>query len=241
MQVLKIVAEGFVASFRYPHFMLGVQPTFQIPPPATIYGHICSVLGEWFDPAGVKFAMHFTYQARFNDIEHTHIVTPATGKLPGTKQPKVLEGSINPYLRELLFRPRLVLYLNKPEWMGAFRTPRYPVLLGRSQDLFTYTKIETINLQQDNHAYLEHTLAPYDMVRQTGKGIVVLMPRYLDYHNKRYPEFERYVMLHQRVHSHDLLRFNDNHANYWVDPTSPEIKGDNLGLIFHSWVDDYVA
>lgn len=52
MQVLKIVLEGVTTSFRYPHFMLGVQPSFPPPPPATIYGHVCSALGEWVAPEG---------------------------------------------------------------------------------------------------------------------------------------------------------------------------------------------
>lgn len=58
MQVLKVVVEGLTTSFRYPHFVQGVQPTFEMPPPATIYGHICSALGEWVDPKGVTFAYH---------------------------------------------------------------------------------------------------------------------------------------------------------------------------------------
>lgn len=237
MQVLKVVGEGLVTSFRYPHFMQEIQPTFDMPPPATIYGHICSVLGDWFDPAGVCYAIHFSFQTKFQDIEHTHILSHATGKLPGSKIPKVLEGSVNPFNRDLLFKPRLTLYINRPEWVHAFRNPKYPVVLGRSQDLFTYTQVEVIELKERDHAYLEHTLAPYSFVRNTGKGIVVLMPRFLDYQNKRYPEFCRYVVLHHRVHSRDLLRFQDEKLSFWIDPSSPEIDGDQLGLIFHSWVD----
>ena len=67
MDVLKIVAEGVTTSFRYPHFTLGIQPTFDMPPPATIYGHICSAVGEWLDPDGLQFAYHFTAEAKAND------------------------------------------------------------------------------------------------------------------------------------------------------------------------------
>ena len=238
MQVLKVVAEGFVTSFRYPHFMLGIQPTFEIPPPATLYGHICSALGEWIDPAGVQFAIHFTFQTRFEDLEHTHIVTPAVGKLAGTQHPKVMEGAVNPYTRELLFKPRLVLYINKPEWLSAFVSPRYPVVLGRSQDLFTYTHVEIVDLEQAGNAYLEHTIVPYSYVRRTAKGIVVLMPRFLDYHNKRFPRFSRYVILHRRIHSRQLLHLQGEQLNFWIDPATTEIDGDRLGLVFHSWVGD---
>ena len=44
LELVKVVAEGLITSFRYPHFMWQKQPTFEMPPPATIYGHICSAV-----------------------------------------------------------------------------------------------------------------------------------------------------------------------------------------------------
>ena len=96
MRVLRVVAEGLTTSFRRPHFMHGIQPTFRMPPPATIYGHLCSALGNVVPPDGITFAYHFTAQTSFSDIEHTHIVSESSGKLQGTSYPKVLEGAINP-------------------------------------------------------------------------------------------------------------------------------------------------
>lgn len=241
MRVLKVVAEGFTTSFRYPHFMQGVHPTFEMPPPATIYGHICSALGEWVSPEGVEFAYHFTYQARFDDVEHIHVVTASSGKLPRTKLPKVLEGAVNPFKRTMLFNPRLVLYLNRPEWEAAFRSPRYVVVLGRSQDLFTYTSVSVVELMRAEHAYFEHTLVPYKMALQAGRGYAVLMPRFLDYANGRAPTFARYVVLNRRVHSSEFLRFAGLavETEFWIDPTSPESNGAHLGLAFHTFVGEY--
>lgn len=239
MDVLKIEAEGVTTSFRYPYFMQGIQPTFEMPPPATIYGHICSALGEWVLPDGIKFAYHFSYLAKFTDVEHVHIVSPAGGKLPGTAIPKVLGGAINPFKREILFQPRLVLYINKPEWEDAFRSPYYPVVLGRSQDLFCYRRVSVVKLLFSKSAYFERTLAPYRMVLRTGRGYMVLMPRFLDYNYGRNPSFARYVIMHKRVYSPDLLQYEgDPEAVYWVDPESSEEKGMHLGLLFHSFVGD---
>src|SRR5260221_7605158 len=92
MRVLKVTLEGITTSFRYPHFMTGVQPSFPVPPPSTIYGHICSALGEWVDPEGLAFAYHFTAQESVVDLEHIHVLSASTGKLPGSQYPKVLEG-----------------------------------------------------------------------------------------------------------------------------------------------------
>lgn len=238
MHVLKITAEGVTTSFRRPHFMQGIQPTFQMPPPATIYGHICSALGELVAPDAVAFAYHFTAQASFRDIEHVHIVAAASGKLKNAPSyPKVLEGGVQPFKREVLFQPRLTLYLNRPDWIEAFRHPRYAVVLGRSQDLFTYTSIEQIDLLQAEQAYFEHTLLPYTMAAQVGRGIAELLPRYLDYERKRAPTFARYLLLEDRVSSSEFWPDERQEPlRFWVDPTAPSVAGMYRGVMFHTFV-----
>jgi len=221
MRVLKVVAE--------------------MPPPATIYGHICSTLGEWFDPTGVQFAYHFTHQGqgRNVDLEHIIVLSPSGGYLPGTKVPKVLQGKVNPFERELLFQPRLTLYVNRPEWAPAFRSPHYAVVLGRSQDLCTYTHVSVVELEQAGCAYFEHTLAPHEMALRTLRGVTVLMPRYLDYARNRTPIFGRYVVIGKRVMSDKFVQFGDRpNGPYWVDPTTSEVKGAHLGLAFLSFTGD---
>ena len=241
MRVLKIVAEGITTSFRYPHFMQRVHPTYPMPPPATIYGHICSTLGEWFDPHGVQFAYHFTAEGRTVDLEHIIVLSSSTSKLPGTEYPKVMEGKVNPFERELLFRPSLTLYINQPEWEEAFCSPHYAVALVSSQDLFNYTQITTVELEQVESAYFEHTLAPHEMALQFGRGIALTMPRYLDYARNRLPTFGQYLALQDRVFVPRDLDFqfeNMQYGPYWVDPTSPEVQGMHLGLPFLSFIND---
>ena len=237
MRVLRITAEGPTTSFRYPHFAQTIHPTFEAPPPATIYGHVCSALGEWIDPRGVEFAYHFQFATKFTDLEHVIVLTRGKGRLQGTDLPKALEGRVNPFVRHILFHPRLVLYLNRPEWESAFRSPRYTVVLGRSQDLFTYTSVGPVELQRADRAYLEHTLLPYDMAARTQRGYTVLMPRYLDYQNNRTPTFARYLVLHDRVKTSELNSFgSQGHSGYWIDPDSPRVDGSHLGLVFHTFV-----
>jgi CRISPR-associated protein Cas5t len=235
MRVLKVVLEGITTSFRYPHFMMGVQPTFPMPPPATIYGLICSTLGEWVDPQGLAFAYHFTAQGVVEDVEHIHVLSASSGRLPGMPYPKVLEGNVNPFRRQMLLHPRLVLYLNRPGWESTFRSPYYPVALGRSQDLCSYTSINVVDLEQSQEAYFEHTLLPYEMATQTATGIVALMPRWLDYEQNRQPFFDRYLLLQRPITSRDLLQFNAAPASYLSDPTAPQFKELPLGLVFHTF------
>lgn len=241
MHVLKVTLEGITTSFRYPHFMQGIHPTFEMPPPATIYGHVCSALGEWVAPEGMQFAYQFTHAGKFDDVEHVHVLATKTGKLPDTALPKVLEGAINPFKRQLLFRPRLTLYLNKPEWAGHFHSPHYPVVLGRSQDLCSYTHIETVELAlggDGDEAYFEHTLAPYRANLHTAAGYVATMPRFLDYAQNRRPSFARYLVLNRRVTQ--LLRFEGiDVPSFWVDPSAPTVDGKRLGLWFHTFTGFY--
>ena len=242
MRVLRVVAEGLTTSFRYPHFMQQIHPTYEMPPPSTIYGHIASALGHWFNPAGVEFAYRFTFAAKVTDVEHVILVSPkgSRSRLPGTKIPNVLEGRVNPFDRELLFQPKLTLYINQPDWEDAFRSPRYAVVLGRSQDLFTYTNIDVIELEQAERAYFEHTLAPHEMSLQFGRGVAMLMPQFVNYHNNRAPAFKQYVILRERVHlpGGQPIRFsNASSGPYWIDPTTPKDKDAHLGLPFLSFVE----
>lgn len=240
MRVLKVVADGLTTSFRYPQFMQQIHPSYPMPPPATIYGHIASALGEWFDPLGVQFAYRFTYAAKVKDMEHIIVLSAATGNLKDTKIPKVLEGNVNPFEREMFFQPHLTLYINRPEWENAFRSPRYAVALGRSQDLFTYSQVSIVELQPAGQAYFEHTLLPYSATRYTNRGFAVLMPRFVDYANKRRPAFASYFVVQERIHSQkDFLWFGEHpQESYWIDPETSEIEGNRLGLSFLSFTGD---
>src|SRR5574341_541881 len=167
MRVLKIVAEGLVTSFRYPHFAQGVHPTFEMPPPATIYGHVCSAFGDYIPQNSTRFAYHFKYESRFFDYEHLHVFG---------KEPKM-----NPFKRDLLFRPRLTLYLDNLDFYDAFLRPRYPVALGRAQDLMTYIDIRVIELQQAERAFYSGTLLTLPQAAQIGgRSFAATMPRFID-------------------------------------------------------------
>jgi CRISPR-associated protein Cas5t len=238
MRVLKVTLEGITTSFRYPHFMVNVQPSYRMPPPATIYGHICSALGEWVSPDGLAFAYHFTYDATFDDLEHIHVLSASGGKVPGTNLPKALEGNVNPFRRELLFHPQLTLYLNRPEWVAAFQSPRYAVTLGRSQDLCSYTSVEEIELIEHDRVYLEHTLLPFQMATQTVAGIVTLMPRWLDYQRQRAPTFGRYLLLERRVMSDTLIDYEQEHHSFLADPSAARVNDTYRGLVFHTFTGD---
>lgn len=248
MQALRIELEGEVASFRYPHFMWGVQPTFEMPPPATIYGHICSAVGSWIDPISVRFAYHFTHSGKFSDLEHIHaggMVEPITSQARKRLAQQGIsdvtmygESTVTPFIRELLFRPRLTLYLDRLDLAPAFSCPKYAVVLGRSQDLCSYPPraVQIVTLEEHAEVYYEHTLLPVTMAAE--RGVVVLMPRYVDYAKHRNPTFSQYVMLNDRIAASQIQFTIGEDKPVWCDPNAPVFKDAKRAIVWHSFVEN---
>lgn len=233
MSLLKVQAEGQVTSFRLPHFMWNKHLTFEMPPPSTIYGHICSTLGDLVDPAGLVFAYRFSYETKFEDYEHIW-----------SWDEKKKKDTVKPFRRELLFRPKLTLYINRPEWIGKFKSPQFLVVLGRSQDLMTYTAISIVEAIQEDRAYFESTLLPMEYVTRFRRGMPARMPRFLNYEKDREPSFENYIILKEKVVYPPIdpidvdapFVYEGDQTTFWVDPTIRDSRGTAFGLMFHSWV-----
>lgn len=245
-QVLRVVAEGTVTSFRYPHFAQGFQPTYELPPPSTVYGHICSTVGEYLTAQQLEtleFGYHFTHDGKFVDHkEHLHFSDPI--------QPF-------PFDRELLFNPRLTLYLSDLSLEPYFREPHYAVGLGRSQDLMSYTDVDVIELQQAEEAYFEGTLLPDSLATRLETGIVAItMAQWID--QRRRPIWKTYLALTNRVtwpppskaemiDEFDLdediklvFEGDEQDIEIWVDPDSPDYPkrlGVKRAVYFHRFWD----
>ena len=249
--VLKVEAEGTVTSFRYPFFTQGFQPTFEMPPPSTIYGHICSAVGDWIAPESLEFGYYFSHAGKFVDYkEHLHFSSPI--------QP-------NPFDRELLFQPRLTLYLARREearWSldelaQAFREPHFAVVLGRSQDLMSYRRVRITQLHEAERGYFENTLLPLEMAPALERGVIAAtMARYID--PRRRPQWGNYAVLQGRAlwpppasalpdawdeqesePQAQGLRFEGMPETVWVDldsPDHPKHPGVKRAVWFHRFV-----
>jgi CRISPR-associated protein Cas5t len=257
VRVVRIEMEGPTTSFRYPHFMWGRHPTFEVPPPSTIYGHLCSAAGELLDPSEARFAYRFTHEGKGEDLEHVHAVAKGSGRPLRPRggiafpEPVRTEGNINPLTREFLLWPRMTLYVSPPKYFEVFRSPHYATVLGRSQDLIAYTSVTVVELERADRAYYEHTLLPWEMHVRARRGITLLMPRYVDYTQGRVPVFERYVMLRDRVvirpseetqedlpeEERSVIRYEGERLEHWVDPDSPEHGGAKRGVWMLGFVD----
>lgn len=252
MRVLRVEAEGLATSFRYPHFLVGRQPTFRMPPPATIYGHICSAAGDLLDPRALRFGYAFYYDGVADDLELLHIATVAGGRnLPGAREiPSNIEAKPTPTSRELLLFPRLTLYIDAPGLLErlthAFREPRYVVVLGRSQDLMSYRRVDVVELEEGRQAYLEATLLPWSYRSRTQAGIGVTMPRFIDPADRHRVIWSPYIVLEGRVWlaapgedlppSPSIVARTSPDERVWVDPLSPDIRGLRRGIVWHDFL-----
>lgn len=212
-----------------------------MPPPSTIFGLVASVLGYWPGRQDFQFAYHFTAKTRASDLEHQHIVSVSSGKLGKSQVPKTIEGSIQPVPREFLFDVRLLLYLNRPDWLSGFYSPAFSVVLGRSQDLAEFTSVEIVELGQAAEFGVEHTLLPSDWRPKTSRGSTTWMPRYVDQGPERQAEFANYIELADWVvqqagedSSRQLLRYGAAES-LDVDPSIETRSGLPLGLVWHQF------
>jgi CRISPR-associated protein Cas5t len=205
MQVLRVEMDGVTTSFRHPHFLIGRQPSYALPPPATILGHIASALGEWPAPEGLRFAYSFQSAGRVDDLENIY-ATEIGGSIPrgvNWPYPVNVTGTMNPVPREILFQPHLTLYVDAPlmldQLYAAFREPRYMVVLGRSQDLACYRSVDIIDAEEREAGYLQGTLVHWHERQRFRQGAGMIMPRFIDPENRRRVIWSPYLLLEGRA------------------------------------------
>src|SRR5205085_2491236 len=137
MKVARIFIRGWTASFRYPIFISGFQPTLPVPPLSTIYGLLSAAKGELVTPSDTTVGFVFQSQGRAVDLESIY-------ELHATP----LRANTNVVKRELLYEPELFLYITDLTFVDYFRLPNYPLLLGRSTELAMVVKSEPFELEE---------------------------------------------------------------------------------------------
>lgn len=162
MKYLRILIEGWTASFRYPAFISGFQPTLSVPPLSTIYGLLSAAKGELVTPDETNVGFVFDYDAKAVDLETIY-------ELKGLKGNKS-----NVAKREFLFNPSLYLYTDDLEFKKYFKNPAYPILLGRSSDLAIISEIKEIEMEKKNNVKLGKTILPFGI--EGAFGIIQALP-----------------------------------------------------------------
>jgi len=246
MRVARVFIHADVTSFRHPFFVTGRQPGFDFPPPSTVHGHCASALGQWSDPATFHFGLHFTFRARASDLEHQHLTQalgPRSRRTIRTSEGEAratTEASVQPVWRDLLFDCRLTLYL-PVDLAAAFRSPVFPVVLGRSQDLAEVVAVDEVELTRPVRARLEHTLLPRSVRPCVRFGATVLLTRYVSPAPEREAVFAQYIALREPVFLGEGANANRLFVTVpgidleplWVDESHLDEEGFARGVWIH--------
>ena len=149
-----------VASFRDPFFP-GLTRGFPVPPPSTVRGLLAAATGA--SSESLAFGMSAWSEGDGVDAETYHPID-ATGLNPAVSG-RVRAGKGGMTLRSRPFLTGVHLTVWLPGTDGdriaqAFRRPRWPLRLGRSQDLLHIRERVEVTLEPVEETIVGHSLAP---------------------------------------------------------------------------------
>ncbi len=162
-ETLRVKIRSWTASFRYPTFQAGYQPSLVVPPLSTIQGLLSAAKGEIVSLSSLEFLGYvFITNGLGIDLERIYPL--------GKEETDVIR-------REVLFDNELFLYLPL-YWEDYFKKPKYQLLLGRSCDLATVEEIKRITLEKRKNVPIGGTLVP---INAGIPGTVQALPVEFDY------------------------------------------------------------
>lgn len=182
MRALHATIRAYTASFRAPGVSAGYQITLPLPPLSTVYGLLAAACGVDVDPKSVWVAYRFHFDAEAEDLEKI-IKFIEKGPEWNAKAEQVVTMPIR---RQLLVNTVLELYVPAEEYLRrALQTPRYPLLLGRSQDVAYVERLEEVNLEAATEGEVKGVILPFPAPGV--QSLVYNLPTYLPTHPPRRP------------------------------------------------------
>ncbi|MCU7495369.1 MAG: type I-B CRISPR-associated protein Cas5 [Ignavibacteria bacterium] len=175
MKLLRIQIRSWTASFRYPGFISGFQPSLPVPPLSTIYGLISAARGIYTTPSDTAAGYIFQSKGKAVDLETIY-------ELDDTS----LKAGMNVVRREILYEPELFLYLNNLEFEKDFKAPHYPLLLGRSSDLAFVSSVKVIDVDLKENTRIGGSIFPFKT-----KGLYGMLQALPSYFSEEIPRKAR--------------------------------------------------
>lgn len=188
------------ASFRYPMFIVGYQPTYSVPPVSTIYGLLSAAKGEKVGPADLRVGYDFVARGSGKDLERLHLYGDAKLTKPASFQ------GTDVIWREFLYDCTLTLYLSDLSFEEHLRNPCYNIVLGRQTDLAWVKNIQRITLEKEERVEINNTIVPF-----TGEfsGQIVSLPSDFTDKAERKP---------QNIQSYCIVESPQITQNGYLDP-----------------------
>ncbi len=177
MRVHRIKISSWTASFRYPNLISGFQPTLEVPPLSTVLGLINAAAGKYIDFFEKKLSIgyYFEYGAKAIDLETIYQVESKISRNNSIYPSNTVKSNV--INREFLFDCKLYLYIKDDEIISYFKTPYYPLLLGRSNDLATIDEIIEIEIKEaDKSKNIRGQIIPFSNNYVAGE--IQALPKY---------------------------------------------------------------
>ncbi len=155
MKMYRIDISSWTASFRYPNLVAGFQPTLEVPPVSTVLGIINAAAGFYIPHKKISIGYYFSYQGKGVDLETFYSI--------GEKGMPTLKATQGIIKREFLFENHLRLYTADETIANYFRSPHYPLLLGRMNDLATVgNRVQEVEMPMvQNAQYITGQVVPF--------------------------------------------------------------------------------
>ncbi|EAY25592.1 type I-B CRISPR-associated protein Cas5b [Microscilla marina] len=171
MRVFKIDITSWTASFRYPNLISGFQPTLEVPPVSTVLGLINAAAGHYVAHSTLKLGYYFEYQSKAVDLETIYQIGAHKGMPSNHAKSNIIR-------REFLFEAFLRLYVTSQEVADYFRSPVYPIVLGRMNDLASIAGgVRECSLVPRDHAdQLRGQVVPFSKHQLPGQ--IQALPKY---------------------------------------------------------------
>lgn len=171
MELLRIHLKSWTASFRYSNILSGYQPTISVPPLTTIYGILSAAKGSIVSQSETAVGYVFQSKGKALDIETIYEIK------------QNLSANKNVMRREFLYDIDLYLYLTNLDFISYFKSPYYPLLIGRSMDLANVNGLKIVNLNLRKEVKLGGSIFPitikgmYGPIMPLAKSFTDTIPR----------------------------------------------------------------
>ncbi len=171
--MIRVEVRAYSASFRVPG-MMGYQLTSPVPPPSTVYGLLAAACGREVTPEEAPIAYRFDYEALAEDLEKI-LFFGEGGPKWSAKTGGVGSGVVT---RQFLANACLTLYLPAGEAANALLRPRFPLLLGRSQDVAFVASWREAQLESVERATISGVLVPFPIQSSARRSRLLSFPTF---------------------------------------------------------------
>ena len=172
MELYAIDIRSWTASFRYPNLISGIQPTLEVPPLSTVLGLINAAAGYYVNHKQLSIGYYFEFQGKATDLETIYMIDSNKGKATNNAKSNVIK-------REFLFENFLRLYVFDETIVNFLKSPVYPLVLGRMNDLASVdiAGIHKKDLHEVNNAdKIKGQIVPF--VNNHLPGVIQALPKY---------------------------------------------------------------